>query len=66
MDDGDEPSMCTLYSQTRSRNEVAKWLRASDNRAALFEPLPSILPSEEAPVMRLVFDFAKSKVVKTS
>lgn len=48
--------MCTLYSQTRSRNEVAKWLRVSDNRASMFDPLSAIFPSEVAPVMRLATD----------
>lgn len=48
--------MCTLYSQARSRDEVANWLRVSDNRAVLFQPLPAIFPSELAPVMRLASD----------
>lgn len=55
--------MCTLYSQTRSRDEVAKWLRVADNRAAIFQPLPSILPSEVAPVMRLSADGERELVI---
>lgn len=55
--------MCTLYSQTRSRDEVARWLRLSDNRAALFEPLASILPSEVAPVARLADDGERELVM---
>lgn len=54
--------MCTLYSQTRSRDEVAKWLRVSDNRAVMFEARPAIFPSELAPVMRLSADSERELV----
>lgn len=55
--------MCTPYSQSRSREEVARWLRVSDNRAALFEPLAAIFPSELAPVMRLAPDAERELVL---
>lgn len=42
--EGDRESMCNLYSQTRSRNEVFAMFRVTDNRAAAFDPQPAIFP----------------------
>lgn len=48
--------MCNLYSMTKSREEVAKWFRVSDNRATLFQPLDAIFPGYVAPVVRCAND----------
>lgn len=41
---------------TRSRVEVAKWFRVSDNHATLFEPIDAIFPGYVAPVVRSADD----------
>lgn len=45
--------MCNLYSVTRSRAEVARLFRVSDNRAALFEPKDAIFPGHVTPIVRM-------------
>ena len=44
---------------------MANWLRVSDNRASMFNPLPAIFPSELAPVMRLAPD-GERELVQTA
>ena len=41
---------------TRSRAEVARLFRVSDNRAAAFEPKDAIFPGHAAPVVRMAGD----------
>jgi len=55
--------MCNLYSMTRSRDEVRRWLSVDDNRAAHFEPQTAIFPGYQAPVVRLSEDGARELVV---
>jgi putative SOS response-associated peptidase YedK len=50
--------MCNLYALTHSRTAVIRWFGVSDNRAAQFEPLASIFPGCEAPVLRAASDGA--------
>ena len=49
-------TMCNLYSQSRSRDEVRRWFSVSDNRAAKITPLDAIFPSHTAPIIRLTDD----------
>jgi putative SOS response-associated peptidase YedK len=44
--------MCNLYSLTKSREAIARLFKVSDNRAAVFHPLPAIFPAHMAPVVR--------------
>lgn len=55
--------MCNLYSMTRSRDEVRRWLGVSDNRAAAFEPTDAIFPGYSAPVVRLAADCERELAV---
>jgi len=48
--------MCNLYSMTRSRAEVARLFRISDNRAVATEPQSAIFPGYSAPVVRKASD----------
>lgn len=57
--------MCNLYSQTRLRDEVMRTVRVADNRAAAFDPLPSIFPRSIAPVIRPADDGERELVPMT-
>lgn len=48
--------MCNLYSMTRSRTEVLRLFRVSDNRAAAFEPKDALFPGHVAPIVRTALD----------
>jgi len=48
--------MCNLYALTHSRTAVIRWFGVTDNRAVQFEPLASIFPGHEAPVLRAASD----------
>jgi putative SOS response-associated peptidase YedK len=50
--------MCNLYALTHSRTAVIRWFGVTDNRASQFEPLASIFPGHEAPVLRVDSDGA--------
>ena len=45
--------MCNLYSQSRSRDEVARVFRVPHNRAAVITPAQAIFPGHSAAVVRL-------------
>ena len=48
--------MCNLFSQSRSRDEVARWFRVPHNRAADIRPQASIFPGGTASVVRHASD----------
>lgn len=48
--------MCNLYSQARSRDEIARLFRISDNRIGDTPVQPSIFPGWDAPVIRQATD----------
>ena len=48
--------MCNLYSMSRSRAEVRRLFRVTDNRMAAFEPRDAVFPSHVAPVVRSASD----------
>lgn len=58
-------TMCNLYAQTRSRDEIRGLFRVSDNRAYGFEPLPAIFPRSVAPIVRLASDGERELVPMT-
>jgi putative SOS response-associated peptidase YedK len=45
--------VCNLYSQARSREEVARLFRISPNRIGAVPVQPAIFPGWDAPVVRL-------------
>lgn len=49
-------AMCNLYSITKARDAVRSLFCVSDNRAAAFDPLPSVFPGQGAPVVRRAGD----------
>jgi len=55
--------MCNLYSMTRSRDEVLRLFRVSQNMAAAFAPKPALFPGYEAPVVRIAPDGERELVV---
>jgi len=55
--------MCNLYSMTRSRDEVRRWLGVADNRAALFTPLDAIFPGYTAPIVKAAADGERELVI---
>lgn len=54
--------MCNLYSMTRSRAEVARLFRISDNRMTAVAPQSAIFPGFTAPVVRQAADGARELV----
>lgn len=48
--------MCNLYSMTKSRAEITKLFRLSDNRVVSISPQSSIFPGFTAPVVRKAAD----------
>ncbi|SDP39993.1 Putative SOS response-associated peptidase YedK [Filomicrobium insigne] len=51
--------MCNCFSQSRSRDEVARWFRVSHNRAPDFDPQSSFWPKSKIPVVRHADDGAR-------
>jgi putative SOS response-associated peptidase YedK len=48
--------MCNLYSLNKKRDMVARFFRASHDRAAAFKPTGAIFPRHIAPVVRCADD----------
>ena len=48
--------MCNLYSMSRSRAEVGRLFRVTDNCMAAFEPRDAIFPGHVAPIVRVAAD----------
>jgi putative SOS response-associated peptidase YedK len=44
--------MCNLYSLKPDRSQLLRVFQVSDNRAVQLEPMPSIFPGYQAPVVR--------------
>ena len=55
-------SMCNLYSQARSADEVRNTFNVPHNRSVAFEPLDAIFPGHIAPVIRPTDDGARELV----
>lgn len=54
--------MCNLYSMSRSRAEVGRLFRVSDNRMSTFEQRDAIFPGHAAPVVRSANDGTRELV----
>ena len=54
--------MCNLYSQRRSREEVARLFAVPHNRTESFEPVDAIFPGHRAPVIRPTADGGRELV----
>jgi hypothetical protein len=54
---------CNLYSMTRNREAITRLFRIRHNRANAVEPLQSIFPGYQAPVVRRAADGERELVV---
>ena len=55
--------MCNLYSMTRNREAISRLFRVPHNRATAVEPLTSIFPGYQAPVVRQAADGERELVM---
>jgi putative SOS response-associated peptidase YedK len=55
--------MCNLYSMTRNRDAIIRLFRVPHNRAVAVEPLPSIFPGYQAPIVRNTDDGERELVM---
>ena len=59
------PSMCNLYSMTRTPEAVRRLFRVQHNRASAFEPQNAIFPGYQAPIIRNAADGERELVNAT-
>lgn len=57
--------MCNLYSVKTSRKTLMEKFRLSDNRIAVFEPLPAIFPGHLAPVVKVTPEGDRELVMRS-
>ena len=57
--------MCNLYSIRTSRAALARKFALSDNRMAVFEPLPAIFPGHMAPIIKQSADGDRELVLRS-
>lgn len=57
--------MCNLYSVKTSRKTLMDKFRLSDNRIAVFDPLPSIFPGHMAPIIKATAEGDRELVLRS-
>lgn len=49
-----DPTMCNLYSMTKSQDAVRAWFSIQHDRAGNLPPMPGVFPDYPAPIIRMV------------